>query len=101
MHEKLLAEELVEQAVTKARERGIGRIDRIVVSLGTDSHVTAESLSFWFDLVKPGTIAEQARLKIDMIDSGEGKNCILLVSLRGEALDAHKRNRNRPRTSQG
>ena len=101
MHERLLAEELVEQAVAQARERGIGRIDRIVVSLGADSHVTAEALSFWFDLVKAGTMAEQARLKVDKIDSGEGKNCILLVSLQGEALDAHKRSHNRPRTSQG
>ena len=84
MHEGSIAEELVEQAVARAMDRGITRITRMRVRVGAEGHVTGEALSSWFDLAKAGTIAEEAVLEID---EGEGKD-IILMSLEGEAPDA-------------
>ena len=69
MHEGSIAEELVEQAVARAMDRGITRITRVRVRLGVEGHVTGEALSSWFDLEKAGTIAGEAVLEIDQ---GEG-----------------------------
>jgi hydrogenase nickel incorporation protein HypA/HybF len=84
MHEGSIAEELVEEAVARAGDRGITRITRVRVRVGTEGHVTGEALSSWFDLAKAGTIAAGALLQIE---KGEGKD-IFLMSLEGEAPDA-------------
>jgi len=84
MHEGSIAEELVEKAVARAGNRGITRITRVRVKLGTEGHITGEALSSWFDLAKAGTIAGEAVLEVE---KGEGKD-ILLMSLEGEAPDA-------------
>jgi Zn finger protein HypA/HybF involved in hydrogenase expression len=89
MHERLIADELLEQAGHRARENGISRIAKIRVHLGKESHITEEALSSWFNLAKAGTVAEQAVLEID---NGEGAD-ILMVSLQGEMLDDYKRSR--------
>ena len=84
MHEGSIAEELVEKAVAQAMDRGITRIIRVRVRVGTEGHVTREALSSWFDLAKAGTIAGEAVLEVE---KGEGKD-ILLMSLEGAAPDA-------------
>jgi Zn finger protein HypA/HybF involved in hydrogenase expression len=84
MHEGSIAEELVEEAVARAKDTGITRITRVRVRLGVEGHVTGEALSSWFDLAKAGTIAGEAVLEIDQ---AEGKD-IVLMSLEGVAPDA-------------
>ena len=84
MHEGSIAEELVEEVVARAGDRGITHITRVRVRVGTEGHVTGEALSSWFGLAKAGTIAAEAALEIE---KGEGKD-ILLMSLEGEAPDA-------------
>jgi len=83
MHERLIAEELLHQAVALAREKGLSQITCLRVGLGAASHETGEALRFWFDLVRAGTMAEKASLEID---KGEGRD-ILLMALQGEAPD--------------
>lgn len=92
MHERLIAEEVVERAAAQAREKGLARITRIRVRLGEESRATEEGLSFWFDLVKEGTLAEPAVLEID---KGEGDS-ILMTFLQGEAPDGYQGSRSRP-----
>jgi hydrogenase nickel incorporation protein HypA/HybF len=82
MHESHTAEELIEEVSHHARENGIARVTKIWVSLGKESHITEEALSSWFDLLKKGTLAEQAVLEIE---AGEGSS-ILLLSLEGEEM---------------
>jgi hydrogenase nickel incorporation protein HypA/HybF len=82
MHESHTAEELIEEVSHHARENGIARVTKIGVSLGKESHITEEALNSWFDLLKKGTIAEQAVLGIE---HGEGSS-ILLLSLEGEEM---------------
>lgn len=84
MHEGSIAEELVEEVVARAGDRGITHISLVRVRVGTEGHVTGEALSSWFDLAKAGTIAREAVLEIEKV---EGKD-ILLMSLEGEAPDA-------------
>ncbi|MDP2952918.1 MAG: hydrogenase maturation nickel metallochaperone HypA [Chloroflexota bacterium] len=83
MHDGSIAEELVEQAVAQAKQGGIGRITRVWVSLGEDSHITGEALISWFDVVKTGTIAEQAVLEIARAEGDD----IMMLSLQGEERD--------------
>ena len=83
MHEWAIAEELLEQACNRAREGGIVRISQIEVCLGEDSHLTEEALRTSFDLLKKGTMAREAVLKVD---AGDGRS-LLLVSIQGEAAE--------------
>jgi Zn finger protein HypA/HybF involved in hydrogenase expression len=80
MHERIIAEELVNQACHLAKESQMARITRLRVGLGEDSNITDEALSFWFDLVKEGTLAETVNLEIQ---AAEGRS-ILLLTLQGE-----------------
>lgn len=82
MHERPIAEELVEQVVARARSKGISQLTRIGVSLGKDSDITGEALNCWFDLLKAGTIAEQAVLEVETAPGG----AILLLSLEGQGM---------------
>lgn len=82
MHERLIAEELVQQAVARAKEGGIGQITRVRVSLSKADHALGEALRFWFNVVKSGTPAEGAVLEIE---AGEN-DAVMLVSLEGKEM---------------
>jgi len=84
MHERVIVENLVEQVIARAGDRDISQITRILVRVGKAGHLTEESLSMWFDLLKMGTIAEQAILEVDNVEGSD----VLLMSIEGEVPDA-------------
>ena len=80
MHERAIAEEMLDQAVTQAKSSGIQRITEIRVSVGADSHVTPEALSTWFEVIRGGTAAEPAELQVDVVEG----DAVIMLSLSGE-----------------
>ncbi len=73
MHELSIAESLVEQAVTAARQAGGGRIVRLRVIVGELSGVDPEALAFAFPVAARGTEAEAAEL--DLVRSPARVEC--------------------------
>ena len=64
MHELALSEGILEMLETRAREAGIGSIQRVVLEVGALAGVEVESLQFCFDAVTRGSLAEGAELVI-------------------------------------
>lgn len=65
MHEMSLTESLVEIALDAARQQGAQRILRVRLDVGMLSHVEPSALTFCFDAVTRGTLAEGATLEIE------------------------------------
>lgn len=67
MHEMSLAEGVLQICEDYAREAGAEKITMVRVEIGTLGHVEPEALSFCFDAVTAGTLAQGARLEIDRV----------------------------------
>ena len=67
MHEMALTESVVEIAVEEARKNHARKVTRIWLEVGALSHAEPEALSFCFQAVSAGTLAEGATLEIERI----------------------------------
>jgi hydrogenase nickel incorporation protein HypA/HybF len=76
MHEVGIAQGLLDIAIENCKKRGYQRIKSIKIKVGRASGVVPDSLLFAFDVMKMGTIAENASLTIDEVPvSGFCENC--------------------------
>ena len=76
MHEVSIATSLLKIAVDNCKKEGYKSIELIKVKIGRASGIMPDALSFAFDAVKIGTIAEKATLSIDKIPvSGFCESC--------------------------
>jgi hydrogenase nickel incorporation protein HypA/HybF len=64
MHEFSLAQALLEIVAEEASRHGVKRVQRVGVKVGAFSHVAPQALTFCFDAIKPGTVAERAELVV-------------------------------------
>jgi hydrogenase nickel incorporation protein HypA/HybF len=64
MHEMALAEGILDIALDYAKQNDAKKINEIGLLIGEMSGVEIESLTFSFDMIVKGTIAEGAELKI-------------------------------------
>ncbi len=71
MHEVSLVENIVALIEDERRKQDFIRVRIIRLQLGTLGHAEPEALRFCFDAVTRGTIAEGARLEIEMV-AGQG-----------------------------
>ncbi len=72
MHELSLAEGVLQLIEDTARTQGYSRVTAVFLELGEHAAVERESLSFCFDVVTRGSMAEGARLEItDLPGSSE------------------------------
>ncbi len=71
MHEVSLVEDVVELVAAEARKQAFSRVRVIRLKLGALGHAEPEALRFCFDAVTSGTIADGARLEIEMVP-GQG-----------------------------
>ena len=71
MHEISLMESVVALIEDERRKQGFSRVRAIRLKVGTLGHAEPEALRFCFDAVTRGTIADGARLDIDIVP-GEG-----------------------------
>ena len=67
MHEAAIAQGVVDLAIRTALQNGGGRINRIKLRLGEFRGVVREALEFSFEVMKRGTLAEQAELEVETI----------------------------------
>lgn len=67
MHEISIAESILQIAETNAREQGARSIQVIKLRLGTFTTIVAESLQFAFEIARQGTLAQDARLEIEVV----------------------------------
>ncbi len=67
MHEVGIMENTLAIAFKRAAEEGAGRIHRLTMRIGPLSGVVPEALEFAFDVLRRGTIAEQATLTVDRV----------------------------------
>jgi hydrogenase nickel incorporation protein HypA/HybF len=67
MHEISIAESIIEIAETAAREANSCSIRVIAVRLGEFTSIVREALEFAFEAAKQGTLAEDARLEIEVV----------------------------------
>ncbi len=67
MHELSIAQSIIEIVDEEARKHGAGQVKKIKLKIGEFSGVVKEALEFSFDVVKNGTIAENAELEIEVV----------------------------------
>ena len=68
MHELAVTESLLEIAVRHAREAGAEKVTRLNVVIGELSSIVDESVSFYWDIVSEGTMAEGAELHFERVE---------------------------------
>jgi hydrogenase nickel incorporation protein HypA/HybF len=88
MHEMSLTEGVVEILAEEGRKQGFSRVKTVWLEIGDLSSVEPEAMSFCFDVVSRGTLAEGAKLEI-VRKPGEGYclDCEKTVAL-GERFGA-------------
>jgi hydrogenase nickel incorporation protein HypA/HybF len=87
VHELSLTQSLVEIAETHARRAGASAIRTITLEVGELCGVVPEALEFAFDVCRPGTLAEGARLIIRRI-AGHGRCAACQAQLELSMLSA-------------
>ena len=66
MHEMSLCESVIQVLEDSARNQGFGRVYQVWLEIGALAGVEVEAMYFCFDAVKQGTLAQDARLEIDI-----------------------------------
>ncbi len=64
MHEMALSRGLVDLIVERAAAEQVTQVTRVFLEIGALSHVAPEAITFCFDVVSRGTVAEGAKLEI-------------------------------------
>jgi hydrogenase nickel incorporation protein HypA/HybF len=67
MGELRLMQNILATAVNRARQQGVHHIHKIKIQVGEASGVTPASLAQSFEVVKNGTIAQDAHLQLDYL----------------------------------
>jgi hydrogenase nickel incorporation protein HypA/HybF len=67
MHEIGIMEHTLAMAITSAKEQNANRINKITMNIGKLSGVIPDALEFAFEVLRQGTIAENATLTIKTI----------------------------------
>jgi len=67
MHELSIAQDIIDLAEGKARERNSRSIQKIKVRLGEFTTVAREALAFAFEAARAGTLAADAELEIEIV----------------------------------
>lgn len=67
MHEVGIIQSTLQMAEKSARDSGATRIHELKMQIGAMSSVAAESLEFAFEVIRKGTMAEDARLVIEKV----------------------------------
>jgi hydrogenase nickel incorporation protein HypA/HybF len=65
MHESSLTKDLFEHVMIHAKEANARRVTRVKVTIGVLNDATPESITFYFNNLAPGTLAEGAALEFE------------------------------------
>ncbi|MDJ0649385.1 MAG: hydrogenase maturation nickel metallochaperone HypA [Xenococcaceae cyanobacterium MO_188.B19] len=67
MHEVSMMQNTLDIAIAQAQQKGATKIESLTMNIGELSGVIPEALEFAFEVLIPGTIAENASLEIKTI----------------------------------
>lgn len=67
MHELSIAQSLLDIVLDEAAAHGVKKVLVVGVRVGALTNVVPDSLTFCFDLIKKGTVADQAQLKLTTV----------------------------------
>jgi hydrogenase nickel incorporation protein HypA/HybF len=83
MHEEAVLHDLLRKVDEVARANGASRITRVQLWVGALSHFSESSLRARWNLAVPGTVAEGARLELEVSDDRSDPRAqgVVLVSL--------------------
>jgi hydrogenase nickel incorporation protein HypA/HybF len=83
MHEVYIAESLLELAIDRCRQSGFNSIKSIKIRVGKASVVSTEALIFAFNVLKIGSIADNASLIIEEVPTiATCKDCKMEFSVK-------------------
>jgi Zn finger protein HypA/HybF involved in hydrogenase expression len=68
VHEVSIADALLHQATTAARQHGLASVDAVGVRVGRHSGVVGDALAQAFEILREGTALAQTRLTIIEVD---------------------------------
>jgi hydrogenase nickel incorporation protein HypA/HybF len=76
VHELSIAQSLLDIVVDEANAHGVSKVLRVAVRVGAFTNVVPDSLAFCFDLIKAGTVAAEAELKLTPVPmAGQCQDC--------------------------
>ena len=76
MHEASIALNVIEIITEQCRQQGYSAIESVRLEIGTASGLLPDSLRFAFDIIKKGTIANDAELILDInLVGGHCQDC--------------------------
>lgn len=67
MHEVSMMQNTLDLAIAQAKQNHATKVERLTMNIGELSGVIPEALEFAFEVLTPGTIAENAQLEIKTI----------------------------------
>ena len=67
MHELSIAQSLLDIVLEEAQRHHVAKVVRVGVRVGAFTNLVADSLVFCFDLIKEGTVAAEAELKLTSV----------------------------------
>ena len=70
MHEWGITDSVIKEILRQASENKLENVERVCLSIGEESDITADSLKFCFECLAKGTMLEKAGLEIK---KGNGK----------------------------
>lgn len=76
VHELSIAQSLLDIVLNEASAHGVKKVLRVGVRVGAFTNVVPDSLTFCFDLIKEGTVAAEAELKLTPVPlAGTCQDC--------------------------
>lgn len=67
MHEFSITQSILNQVLSEAQKHNAQRINKIRLQIGEGSAIVPESINFYFDQMKIGTLAEKAILEFEIV----------------------------------
>lgn len=67
MHEYSITDSMLKEVLSQADEHGAKRVTRIKLLVGEAAGVVPECVQFYFDVMKQGTIAQDAKLEFERV----------------------------------
>ena len=69
MHSLAMAEDILEAALTEAEKHNANKIKAINVKVGNEHFAESDSLQFCLEAAAQGTIADEARIEVELMDT--------------------------------
>jgi hydrogenase nickel incorporation protein HypA/HybF len=69
MHEVSIAQGLMKILEDETKKHGVSRVTKVKVRIGTLSAVVPDALTFAFEVVSEGTVAQGAELNIEVVQA--------------------------------